>query len=89
MDKLQGSCGQVRKSDVKITVDLDTNGIEIIIISKFDKMFGTHMEEAVKEVLAEQDIKDAKIVIEDDGALDFTIKARTRTALKRIHEVLK
>ena len=84
MDKLKGSCGHVRKSDAKISIDLDTNGIEIVIISKFDKLFGTHMEEAVREVLTEQGIKDAKVVIEDDGALDFTIKARTRTALKRI-----
>lgn len=87
MDKMQGVCGQKRKNDVKISIDLDFSGIEIVIKSKFDKMFGTHMKKAIKEVLNENNIKDAKIIVEDDGALDFTIRARTITALRRIQGV--
>ncbi len=87
MAELQGSCGQLRKCDAKVSIDLDVKGIEIKIISKFDKMFKTHIEKAVRDVLGEQDILNAKVVVEDDGALDFTIRARTRTALRRIRGI--
>jgi citrate lyase subunit gamma (acyl carrier protein) len=83
MARLQGFCGQVRKCDVKVSVDLDVDGIEIEIISKFDKMFKTHMEKAVRDVLSEEGVLDAKVVVEDEGALDFAIRARTRTAIRR------
>ena len=73
-----------KKCDVKVSINLDNAGIDIIIISKFEKMFGTHIRKAVKDVLNEKEIKNAKVIVEDEGALDFTIKARTRTALKRI-----
>ncbi|NME36372.1 MULTISPECIES: citrate lyase acyl carrier protein [Fusobacterium] len=78
-----GICGNEKDSDVLITVDLNHEGIEIIIESKLKKMFGKLMEKAVKEVIEEMSIKNAKILVQDFGALDFVIKARTRTAIRR------
>ena len=78
-----GVCGNEKDSDVIVTVDLGVKGIVIEIESKLKKMFGKLMEKAVKEVLAEMNIKDAKVTVQDFGALDFAIKARTRTAINR------
>lgn len=78
-----GVCGNEKDSDVLVTVDLDFQGIEIIIESKLKKMFGKLMEKAVREVLAEMNVENAKVLVQDFGALDFIIKGRTRTAIRR------
>lgn len=78
-----GICGNEKDSDALVTVDLDNNGIEIIIESKLKKMFGKLMEKAVEEVLDEMKIENAKVIVKDFGALDFVIKGRTRTAIRR------
>lgn len=78
-----GVCGNEKDSDVLVTVDLNVNGIEVIIESKLKKMFGKLMEKAVREVLSEMKIENAKVLVQDFGALDFVIKGRTRTAVRR------
>lgn len=78
-----GICGNEKNSDVLVTVDLNNNGIEVIIESKLKKMFGKLMEKAVREVLVEMNVENAKVLVQDFGALDFVIKARTRTAVRR------
>lgn len=64
-------------------MNLDNVGIEIEIESKNKKMFGNLMEKAVREVLADMKIENAKVLVQDFGALDFVIKGRTRTAVRR------
>lgn len=78
-----GVCGNEKDSDVLVTVDLDFQGIEITIESKLKKMFGKLMEKAVREVLEEMEVENAKVLVQDFGALDFVIKGRTRTAVRR------
>lgn len=78
-----GICGNEKNSDVLVTVDLNNTGIEIQIESKLKKMFGKLMEQAVREVLAEMNVENAKVIVQDFGALDFVIKGRTRTAVRR------
>lgn len=80
---MKGICGNEKASDVLVTADLNFNGIEINITSKLKGMFGKHMEIAVREIIEEMEIKDIKIEVLDFGALDFIIKARTKTAIKR------
>ncbi len=80
---MKGICGNEKASDVLVTVDLGVTGIEINITSKLKGMFGKHMEKAVKEVIEEMEIKNIKVDVLDSGALDFVIKGRTRTAIKR------
>lgn len=86
---MAGVCGNEKDSDVLVTVDLEHNGIEIIIESKLKKMFGKLMEKAVREVLEEMEVKDAKVLVQDFGALDFVIKGRTRTAIRRARAEVK
>lgn len=78
-----GVCGNEKDSDALVTVDLSYTGISIEIESKLKKMFGKLIEKAVREILAEMKIKNAKILVKDFGALDFVIKGRTRTAVRR------
>lgn len=78
-----GVCGNEKDSDVLVTVDLNVIGREIIIESKLKKMFGKLMEQAIIEVLDDMKIENAKVLLQDFGALDFVIKARTRTAIRR------
>lgn len=78
-----GVCGNEKDSDVLVTVDLNVTGIEVIIESKLKKMFGKLMEKAVREVLSEMKVENAKVLVQDFGALDFIIKGRTRTAVRR------
>ncbi|AVQ28090.1 citrate lyase acyl carrier protein [Fusobacterium ulcerans] len=78
-----GVCGNEKDSDALVTVNLDNVGIKIEIESKNKKMFGNLMEKAVREVLADMKIENAKVLVQDFGALDFVIKGRTRTAVRR------
>ena len=78
-----GVCGNEKDSDALVTVNLDNVGIEIEIESKNKKMFGNLMEKAVREVLADMKIENSKVLVQDFGALDFVIKGRTRTAVRR------
>ena len=75
--------GYEKKSDCLITIDLNHNGIDIDVESKLQKLFARHIEEAVKEVLTEMKIVNAKVDVKDFGALDFVVKARMRTVIKR------
>ncbi|BBA52753.1 citrate lyase acyl carrier protein [uncultured Fusobacterium sp.] len=78
-----GVCGNEKDSDALVTVNLNNTGIEIIIESKIKDMFGKLMEKAVREVLVEMKVENAKVLVQDFGALDFVIKGRTRTAVRR------
>lgn len=78
-----GVCGNEKDSDALVTVDLSYTGISIEIESKLKKMFGKFIEKAVREILAEMNIENAKVLVKDFGALDFVIKGRTRTAIRR------
>ena len=78
-----GVCGNEKDSDALVTVNLNNTGIEIIIESKIKDMFGKLMEKAVREVLVEMKVENAKVLVQDFGSLDFVIKGRTRTAVRR------
>ncbi len=73
----------VKKSDVKVTVDLNFSGLEIEIVSSVKPLFESQINNAVLAVLKEENIQNAKISIVDNGALDFAIRARTKTAIQR------
>jgi citrate lyase subunit gamma (acyl carrier protein) len=47
------------------------------------KQFGDDIKASVMEVLAENAVTNAKVSVNDRGAIDCTIRARVETALKR------
>ncbi|KLI23343.1 citrate lyase subunit gamma [Brachyspira hyodysenteriae] len=61
----------------------NSGGIVININSTVKHMFFNHIKKAVEEVVNETDIKNIVIDVDDYGALDFCIRARTRMAIRR------
>ncbi|MFK4784661.1 citrate lyase acyl carrier protein [Fusobacterium sp. MFO224] len=78
-----GICGNEKDSDALVIVDLNNKGRNIEINSKLKDMFGEYMEKAILEILDEMSVKNIKVTLKDYGALDFVIKARTKTAIER------
>ncbi len=86
MNVKSATCGEKKKEDAKITVKLTGTEIKMKLLSKNTDMFGIYIEKAVKEVCESYRIKGAEILIEDEGALDFAIRARLATAIERAIE---
>ncbi|MDA0035351.1 citrate lyase acyl carrier protein [Brachyspira hyodysenteriae] len=61
----------------------NSGGIVININSTVKHMFFNNIKKAVEEVVNETDIKNIVIDVDDYGALDFCIRARTRMAIRR------
>lgn len=78
-----GICGQAKDSDAVVVVNLDVKEKNIEIVSKLEGMFGRLMKEAVISALEEIEVENAHVKVEDFGALDFVIKARVKTAVRR------
>ena len=57
--------------------------LDITLNSVVKEQYGDKILKAINEVLDEEGVTKANIVIEDKGALDFTIRARMRTAIER------
>lgn len=76
-------CGSQRSSDALVTVELEHEGLQIDVNSKLEKMFGKLIEQACMDVLNEMNIKKVHVIVDDYGALDFVVRARLRTVLKR------
>ena len=80
----QASAGTLESSDVMVTLKPTAQpGIHISISSKLAYQYGDSMEKTVREVMQEFDITDAAVELEDKGALDCVIRARTQAAACR------
>lgn len=72
--------GQPEKSDLTVEVE-PSESLIININSSVKTLYREHLKKLVSEILSEHQIQAVKITINDDGALDFTIKARLTAAL--------
>lgn len=66
----------------------DSGGIVIELKSTVKYMFERHIIKAVEAVVKEFEYENMVINIDDYGALDFCIKARTRMAIRRASKSL-
>ena len=86
MGKMKGTAGREKPQDCIVTVDLERkSGIEIQLNSKMEKITqkaGIPME-SPKMRGPRMNVKAANVKGDDFGRLDFVIKARTKTAVKR------
>ncbi len=78
--------GTDEKSDVIVTVEPGTSGIELELISVVKNQFGAAIEASVREVLAEMGVENARVKVADRGALDCVLRARVETAVLRGRE---
>ena len=80
-----GNSGPKVRSDCRISLELCTNGgIEISLISKVMSMYGRSIKQLVKEMLIFFEIENARVKVEDKGALPFVIMARLEAAIRKI-----
>lgn len=80
------NCGTLQSNDVFIRIYPAEQGIEVNLTSSVMAQFGEQIEKVVRETLKELEVDACRLVVEDHGALDCTIKARVETAVKRAHE---
>lgn len=82
---IAGKRGNKVRSDCYIEIALKkSGGLKIDLKSKVDSMFGDTIRKQVKELAQFFDLKHANILIEDAGALPFTLAARFEHAVKKL-----
>ncbi|RNC28508.1 MAG: Citrate lyase acyl carrier protein [Candidatus Dichloromethanomonas elyunquensis] len=85
--KHPAKAGSLESNDIYVMVEPSSEeGIVLELDSIVMRQFGRHIEAAIKETVTKLGIDNIRIVAKDRGALDFTIKARVETAVKRALE---
>ena len=80
-----GNAGAEVRSDCRIALNLSSQGgIGIDLRSKVDSMYGKSIRQLINDELSFYGIENAKIKIEDSGALAFVIAARLEYAIKQL-----
>ncbi len=79
-----GNKGKSVRSDCYVNLEItQSGGIQIVLESKVEVMFGRANKELITDILNFFEIKNAKITVEDSGALPFVIAARIESAIKK------
>lgn len=71
------------KNDVLITAEPIPSGIEIELSSHVIHQYGRHIKTQIQQTVTEAGFDGVKIIAQDKGAWDYTIKARVLAALAR------
>ena len=80
------SAGTLESSDVYVEIAPAENGIEIDLNSVVQAQFGDDILAVVREVLADCGVENARVSVQDRGALDCVIRARVEAAVCRGRE---
>ena len=75
--------GTMESSDAQVTVEPGNGSIEIDLQSSVMNQYGRQICETIRETLDRLDVKSARVIVVDKGALDCTIKARVECAVFR------
>ncbi|MFW5889597.1 MAG: citrate lyase acyl carrier protein [Halanaerobiales bacterium] len=75
--------GSLVSCDVLVTIKPNKSGRKVILESDVKEQFGEDIKETVNKVLDEFKVENLIIRIQDKGALDFVIRSRVETAIKR------
>ncbi|MEA3349816.1 MAG: aldolase/citrate lyase family protein [Chloroflexota bacterium] len=85
-----GNKGASIRSDCFVTLEITArDGLEINLTSKVGALYGDSIIELTQEILTHFEIQNAKLQIEDSGALVFVLAARIETAIKQCIETEK
>lgn len=74
--------GSVESNDILVKVSPGT-GVTINLESSVIKQYGDDIRNTISSVIEELGVSDLVVDANDKGALDFTIKARVKTAIKQ------
>lgn len=73
------------KSDCRVQIDLlESGGIHIELVSKVKALYGDSIIKLVHEILSFYNIENAKVIVEDSGAVEFVLAARMEAAIKEV-----
>lgn len=76
--------GTLESSDIQIIIEpKEEAGIEVELKSSVEKQFGRQIRKVIKETLETLKVDNARVIANDKGALDCTIKARVQAAAYR------
>lgn len=78
----QAVCGTITSNDCFVRV-APGDALTLHLESTVLEAFGLQIEKVVRETLERLNITKGQIFIEDKGALDYTIRARVETAVRR------
>ena len=85
--KKNSSAGTLESNDCFVTLKIKPNGgTTVQLKSSVYKQFGEHIIGLVERVLDQANLDHVSVVINDRGALDYTLKARLATAIERACE---
>lgn len=80
-----GNYGGKIRSDCAVRMEIrKSGGIELLLDSKVERMFGTEIRKQVAEVLSGLDVDHAAVELKDSGALPFVIAARLEAAVDKV-----
>ena len=82
----QAVCGTLQSNDCFVRIYPGEGKIELDITSPVMNSFGKQIRKTILDTLEANGITSCKLFLEDKGALDYTIKARIETAVKRSNE---
>lgn len=73
------------KGDVVIRLKPGARGSGVLLDleSKVMSLFGPQIRESVLEEIEKYSLTDVEVVVRDQGALDYAIRARVQTAIER------
>lgn len=77
------SAGTMESNDCLVTVRKQ-KGLTIKIESVVYAQFGHRIRAVIDETLSGKTIKNLYVLVQDKGALDYTIRARLLTAIERL-----
>lgn len=75
--------GTLESSDAQVIVEPGEAGIELELTSSVMNQYGRQIRQVVLETLERLDVTQAKVTVNDKGALDCTLKARVEAAVYR------
>lgn len=75
--------GTLESSDAQVTVEPNEGGIELELTSSVMNQYGRQIRELVLETLDRLGVDQAKVSVNDKGALECTLKARVEAAVYR------
>ena len=72
--------GKQDKGDVYVVIE-SAERKEIIVESKLQRLYGSAIRNTVEEITS--DLENVRVRVEDQGALDFVLRARLEAAIRK------
>ena len=82
---ITGNSGPKVRSDIEVTLEItESGGIVLDLKSKVKSMYGNAIEKQCRAVLDFYGLKNARLSVNDSGALPFVISARIEAAIRQL-----